>query len=109
MRKTNNSPRFWGDESGQAIVFGALTLFILVLAVVVVYNVGAVVAERMQLQQAADAAATAGAQIEANAISSIAWMISAIGLSRTGLVMIPAWQKRQPRVHPRMLSNGALL
>ncbi len=67
-------PRFWRDESGQAIVFGALTLFMLVLTVVVVYNVGAVVAERMQMQQAADAAATAGAQIEANAVSSIAWM-----------------------------------
>ena len=74
MRKTGGGPRFWGDESGQAIVFGALTLFMLVLAVVVVYTVGAVVAERIQLQQAADAAATAGAQIEANAISSIAWM-----------------------------------
>ncbi len=74
MRKTDDGPRFWGDESGQAIVFGVLTLFMLVLTIVVVYNVGAVVAERIQLQQAADAAATAGAQIEANAVSSIAWM-----------------------------------
>ena len=72
IRKLSN------DQSGQAIVFGTLTFFMLVLSVVVIYSVGAVVAKRIQLQQAADAAATAGAQIEANTVSSIAWMNDAM-------------------------------
>ncbi len=62
------------DEEGQVLVFGVLTLFMLALGVIIVYDAGAVVAKRVQLQQAADAAAMAGAQIEGNAISSIAWM-----------------------------------
>ncbi len=42
-------------------------------------------------------------------MSSIAWRISATGRSRTGRVTIPAWQKRQPRVQPRIISMGARL
>ena len=60
---------FSRDQEGQVLVFGALTLFMLVLGIMVVYDVGAVVTRRIQVQQAADAAATAGAQIEANALS----------------------------------------
>ncbi|MFC1671971.1 pilus assembly protein TadG-related protein [Planctomycetota bacterium] len=66
--------RLFFDEDGQVLIFGVLTLFMLALGVVVVYDVGSVVAKRVQLQQAADAASAAGAQIEGNAISSVAWM-----------------------------------
>ena len=38
--------------------------------------------------------------------ASIAATISSTGRSRTGRVIIPAWQKRQPRVQPRMISIG---
>ena len=39
----------------------------------------------------------------------MAAMISSTGRSRTGRVTMPAWQKRQPRVQPRMISIGARL
>ena len=35
--------------------------------------------------------------------------ISSTVRSRTGRVIIPAWQKRQPRVQPRMISTGTRL
>ncbi len=34
-------------------------------------------------------------------IAPIPWMLR----SRTGRVIIPAWQNRQPRVHPRKIST----
>ena len=37
-------------------------------------------------------------------VSTIEPMVS-IDRSRTGRVIIPAWQKRQPRVHPRKIST----
>ena len=40
----------------------------------------------------------------ASTASSAACTISSMLRSRTGLVIIPAWQKRQPRVQPRMIS-----
>ncbi len=63
-----------GRRDGQILVFAAMSLFALVLAGLIVYDVGVVVAEKIRLQHAADAAAMAGAQIEANAVSTIAWL-----------------------------------
>jgi hypothetical protein len=59
------------DEEGAALVFAAITLFSLALATFLVFQVGLVSTDRMQVQSAADAAAYSGAQVEANAINSI--------------------------------------
>ncbi len=40
------------------------------------------------------------------AILRCACTISSTGRSRTGRVIMPAWQKRQPRVQPRIISIG---
>lgn len=66
--------RFARDESGQGLIFGAVTLFVLVFCVSMVHNVGQVAAERTRCQSAADAAAYSGALVEADVVSSVAWM-----------------------------------
>ena len=68
--------RFARDEAGQGVVFAAITLAMLVAFVALVYNVGCVTERRVQVQLAADAAAYAGAVVEANSLSSIAWINS---------------------------------
>jgi hypothetical protein len=66
--------RFLSDESGQGLIFGAVTLFVLVFCVSMVHNVGQVASERTNCQTAADAAAYSGVMVEADVVSSIAWM-----------------------------------
>lgn len=63
--------RLHDDEEGAAMVFAAITLFSLALATFMVFQVGMVSTDRMQIQTAADAAAYSGAQVEANAINAI--------------------------------------
>jgi hypothetical protein len=62
------------EEDGQGLIFGAVTLFVLVFCIAMVHNVGQVAGERTRVQSAADAAAYAGALIEADVVSSVAWM-----------------------------------
>jgi hypothetical protein len=64
----------FGDERGQTMVFGAIALFILVSFTALVFNVGQVVSSRIEVQNAADAAARAGALSEANMVSTIAFL-----------------------------------
>ena len=45
----------------------------------------------------------------ASTASSAAWTISSTLRSRTGRVIMPAWQKRQPRVQPRITSTETRL
>jgi hypothetical protein len=59
------------DEEGSSLVFAAITLFSLTLMIMYVYQMGIVTANRMQIQNAADAAAYSAAQVEANALNSI--------------------------------------
>lgn len=56
------------------LLIGALTFFMLVASIGMVARVGNLVRTRVQLQHAADAAALAGAQIQANSLSRIAWI-----------------------------------
>ncbi len=63
--------RLHDDEEGAAMVFAAITLFSLALATFMVFQIGMISADRMQIQTAADAAAYSGAQVEANAINAI--------------------------------------
>lgn len=66
--------RLCRDESGQAIVFGAITMLFVVIAVVMVFQAGLLVDRRMQAQDAADAAAYSGAATKAMCVNSIEWL-----------------------------------
>lgn len=66
------------DERGQALVFGALTLFMLAASVILVADSGMVTSTRIQVQNAADECAYGGALYEANVISAIAYLNEAM-------------------------------
>ena len=73
-----NPKSFWRDESGQGIIFAAASLLVLVGFVALVYNIGRLTARRTKIQTAADAAVYSGAMVEANALSTIGWINSAM-------------------------------
>lgn len=62
------------DEEGGSMVFGAITLFTLVLFSWMVYAVGMASGDRIQLQNAADSAAYSGALVEAESLESIGFL-----------------------------------
>ncbi len=70
--------RFLADESGQGIIFAAATLLLLVGFVAFVFNFGRLLDRRTKTQIAADAAAYSGAMVEADAVSAIAYINSAM-------------------------------
>ncbi|MGD1000716.1 MAG: pilus assembly protein TadG-related protein [Candidatus Brocadiia bacterium] len=70
--------RFVADESGQGIIFAAATLLLLVGFVAFVFNFGRLLDRRTKTQIAADAAAYSGAMVEADAVSAIAYINSAM-------------------------------
>ncbi len=70
--------RFFADESGQGIIFAAATLLLLVGFVAFVFNFGRLLDRRTKTQIAADAAAYSGAMVEADAVSAIAYINSAM-------------------------------
>jgi len=70
--------RFCGDESGQGIIFAAATLLVLVGFLAFVFNIGRLLDRRTKMQIAADAAAYSGAMVEADAVSAIAYINSAM-------------------------------
>ncbi len=59
------------DEEGSSLIFAAITLFSVTLTIMYVYQIGLVSTDRIQIQNAADAAAYSAAQVEANALNSI--------------------------------------
>lgn len=63
--------RLWNDEEGASLVFAAITLFSLALCVLYVYQMGVASANRMTVQNAADAGAYSAAQVEANALNAV--------------------------------------
>ena len=67
---------FGRDDAGQSALFAVCTMMLLVVAVAYTHNFGFTVSERVRLQNAADAAAYSGAVVEANTLSSIAWLNS---------------------------------
>ncbi len=70
--------RFFADESGQGIIFAAATLLVLVGFLAFVFNIGRLLDRRTKTQIAADAAAYSGAMVEADAVSAIAYINSAM-------------------------------
>lgn len=68
--------RLRADESGQSALFAILTLLLLMIVLAYAYNVGLTVSHRVRMQNAADAAAYSAAVVEANGLSSIAWLNS---------------------------------
>ncbi len=67
-------------EQGQVLIFAAISIFCLVAAVGLVINTGQVVHDKIRLQSAADSAALAAAQVQANSLSTIAWLNDGMAL-----------------------------
>jgi len=82
----SRQPGFWRDESAQALVVGALSMFFILPSVALVYNVAQLANRRVALQQAADAAAYSGALVEANTLSSLAVTNEAMAYAYYGMV-----------------------
>ncbi len=60
------------DESGQSLVFGVMTVFMVMFFAAMVVGVGRVTARRIQMQFAADSAAYSSALVESDCLNSIA-------------------------------------
>ena len=73
-------PRWWpmgrrrDGERGTALVFGALTLFMLACFVIFISDMAMVSSTRIQMQNAADECAYAGTLYEANICSAVAYL-----------------------------------
>ncbi len=65
-------PSLGGDRGGQATIFAALVLFVLVCVLALTLDVGSLVHRRITLQNAADASALSGAAWEAKGLNLIA-------------------------------------
>jgi len=63
---------FRRDEGGQSLVFGALTIFIIMFFAAMILSVGQVTARRIQMQFAADSAAYSSALVESQIANAIA-------------------------------------
>ena len=70
--------RLCREETGQGIIFAAASLLVLVGFLAFVFNIGRLLDRRTKMQIAADAAAYSGAVVEANAVSAIAYINSAM-------------------------------
>ena len=68
----------WSGQSGQALVFCALTAFMLASFIIFVADLGLVTSTRVQVQNAADECAYGGTLYEANVISSVAYLNEAM-------------------------------
>ncbi|GEM_PF-2786675 len=64
---------FGRDESGQSLVFAALTFFVMVVVALIVVGVGEATTAQMEVQHAADAGAYGGALVLSDCVSQIAW------------------------------------
>ena len=73
MTMSTKRTRRLGD-SGQGMVFGAISMFMLVFSAALCYNVGQVAGKRVEIQNAADAAVYSAVLVEANVVSNVAWL-----------------------------------
>lgn len=62
------------EENGSALLMGAVCIWFILYALVMIIEVSESVKTKMKLQMAADTAALSGARIMANSISTIAWI-----------------------------------
>jgi hypothetical protein len=66
--------RIHENESGQGLVFAAITLLMLTYFAGAVYRVGYLSSQKMKVQSATDAAAYSMALTQANGLSALAWI-----------------------------------
>ena len=86
-RKTTDDRRdLIRDERGQALLFAAASIMILVGFIAVVYNLGRITERRTAIQLAADDAAWSGATVQANSLSTIAWANNGLAQIYTTMV-----------------------
>ena len=62
------------EDDGQAIIFGAFGMLVVVMFMLLVFEVGRTGARRIQMQNAADAGAYSGALVKADALASLAYL-----------------------------------
>lgn len=74
--------RLPGDEEGQSLIFGVLSIFIVLFFVSMILNVGEVTTRRMQLQLAADSASYSSAALQAQILNSLTVVNSAMAQVR---------------------------
>lgn len=60
-----------GDEDGASMVFAAITMLTVSVSIMFVFQVSLVSTDKIQMQNAADAAAYSGALVEANSLNAI--------------------------------------
>ena len=70
------------DESGQSLVFGVMSIFIVLFFGAMVMGVGRVTARRVQMQFAADSAAYSAALVESECLNAIALLNTAMAQVR---------------------------
>ncbi len=70
------------NEDGQSLIFGVLSVFIVLFFGAMVLGVGRVTARRVQMQHAADSAAYAAASVESEALTLIASLNTAMARIR---------------------------
>lgn len=62
------------DQTGQGLIFGAFSGLLLVFCIVLCWNIGNITSQKIRAQNAVDAAVYSGAMVEANSVSTIAWL-----------------------------------
>lgn len=74
--------RLRGDERGQSLIFGVMTIFLVLFLAAMILCVGQVTARRIQMQFAADAAAYSSALVESDCLNAIALLNTAMAQVR---------------------------
>lgn len=76
---------------GQALILALITLVVLVVGVIVLFNSGQVVSKKMQLVNTADAAAYSAAVQQARAFNMIAYMNRATVANQVAMAQMVSW------------------
>ncbi len=79
------------DESGQAIVLGVFTLFILAIMLMMSFNVNQSIHERIRIQQHADSLAYSDAVLQARAFNYFAYTNRAIAAGYSAMATMHAY------------------
>lgn len=76
---------------GQALILALVTLVVLVIGVIVLFNTGQVVSKKVQLVNTADAAAYSAAVQQARAFNMIAYMNRATVANQVAMAQMVSW------------------
>src|SRR5690606_10432913 len=88
-------------QNGQAIIFGLLFLAVVVMALLILYNQGQLVNDRVQLENAADATVYSQAKLAARNQNFIAYTNRAMVANETSIgqmVALLTWAKRYGQI-----------